>query len=100
MAYTHFSNFKFCFIILVLPFLEQFSGAAQPRRFPRTAENNGAGPLYPRHQRLRFVEKLAESNAEFVDGPYDHVLLDSSHWMLYERPEEVAELIPGWLGAE
>ena len=47
-----------------------------------------------------FVEKLAESNAEFGDGPYDHVLLDSPYWMLYRRPEEVDELIPGWLGAE
>lgn len=44
-----------------------------------------------------FVEALAESNAPFVSGPYDHVLIDTSHWMLHERPNEIADLIAGWL---
>jgi pimeloyl-ACP methyl ester carboxylesterase len=44
-----------------------------------------------------FVEKLAETNEPFVAGPYDHVLIDSSHWMLHERPDEIAELIVDWL---
>ena len=47
-----------------------------------------------------FVEELAESNEPFVDGPYDHVLIDSSHWMLHERPAEMAELISSWLLAD
>ncbi len=44
-----------------------------------------------------FVEALAETNAPFVAGSYDHVLIDTTHWMLHERPAEMAELIAGWL---
>ena len=47
-----------------------------------------------------FVDELAETNEPFVAGPYDHVLIDSSHWMLHERPEEIAELISSWLLAD
>jgi pimeloyl-ACP methyl ester carboxylesterase len=43
-----------------------------------------------------FVPELAESNAEFVDADYDHVLVETSHWMLHEQPEQVAELIREW----
>ena len=43
-----------------------------------------------------FVPELAQTNEPFVAGPYDHVLLDTSHWMLYEQPQEVAALIVDW----
>lgn len=44
-----------------------------------------------------FIPELAETNEPFVAGPYDHVLIDTTHWMLYERPREVADLITGWM---
>lgn len=44
-----------------------------------------------------FVEELSETNAPFVAGDYDHVLLESSHWMLHERPTEMADLIIDWI---
>ena len=44
-----------------------------------------------------FVDELAETNAPFVAGEYDHVLLDASHWLLHERPDEVADLILDWV---
>lgn len=45
-----------------------------------------------------FVPELATGSGRFVDADYDEVLLsDCSHWMMYERPAEVAELITGWV---
>jgi pimeloyl-ACP methyl ester carboxylesterase len=43
-----------------------------------------------------FVDELAETNAPFVDGPYDHVRIDSSHWMLWEQPDTIARLMLEW----
>lgn len=43
-----------------------------------------------------FVEALATGSGEFVSAPYDEVHLDSTHWMLYEQPVEVAKLIGEW----
>jgi pimeloyl-ACP methyl ester carboxylesterase len=43
-----------------------------------------------------FIPELATGNADFVAGEYDEVHLDTSHWMLYEEPGRVAELIADW----
>lgn len=43
-----------------------------------------------------FIPELATGNADFVEGDYDEVHLDTTHWMLYEEPQRVAELIGEW----
>jgi pimeloyl-ACP methyl ester carboxylesterase len=45
-----------------------------------------------------FIEELAEGNGDYVDAEYEEHVLATNHWMLYERPAEVAELILDWLG--
>lgn len=45
-----------------------------------------------------FVPEMAEGGGDFVDAEYDEVLLDTSHWMLYEAPAQVAGLTLDWLG--
>lgn len=45
-----------------------------------------------------FVPSLATGSGEFVEGPYDEVVLeDCSHWMIHEAPERVAGLVAEWL---
>ncbi len=44
-----------------------------------------------------FVPYREMANAEFVAADYDEFVLDTSHWMLYEAPERVAELVLDWL---
>ena len=43
-----------------------------------------------------FIPELATGSGEFVDAGYDEVMLETTHWMLYEAPEQVAELITEW----
>lgn len=44
-----------------------------------------------------FVEEMATGSGDYVEADYDEHLLDTSHWMLYEAPDEVAGLILDWL---
>ena len=44
----------------------------------------------------RPIPELATGNGEFVGAEYDEVALDTTHWMLYEAPEQVADLIAEW----
>ncbi len=46
-----------------------------------------------------FIPYGKDSNSEFVDADYDEFILETSHWMLFEAPEEVAELTLDWLGS-
>ena len=43
-----------------------------------------------------FIPELATGSGDYVSGAYDEVHIDTTHWMLYERPEEIAELIADW----
>ncbi len=44
-----------------------------------------------------FVPYRDMANAEFVAAEYDEFVLDTSHWMLFEAPDRVAELVLDWL---
>lgn len=43
-----------------------------------------------------FIPELAESNEPFMAADYDHVLVPGSHWLLYEQPDQISELIADW----
>ena len=43
-----------------------------------------------------FIPELATGNADFVVAEYDEVHIDTTHWMLYEQPDRIAELIADW----
>ncbi len=46
-----------------------------------------------------FVPEMASGSGDFVASEYDEVLLEgASHWVIHERPAEVAALIRDWLG--
>ncbi len=46
-----------------------------------------------------FIPELATGSGDFVEAEFDEVHLDTSHWMLYEEPSRVAELIADWCRA-
>lgn len=48
-------------------------------------------------QDFAFVDALATGSGEFVTAAYDEVHLDTTHWMLYDQPGEVARLIAEWM---
>ena len=43
-----------------------------------------------------FIAEMATGSGEFVAAEYDEVQLDATHWMLYEQPDRIAELIADW----
>ncbi len=48
---------------------------------------------------MAFVAEMATGSGDFVAAEYDEVLLEgASHWVVHERPREVAELIRDWMG--
>ncbi len=48
---------------------------------------------------LAFVPEMASGSGDFVDAEYDEVLVEgATHWVIHERPAEVAELIRDWMG--
>jgi len=46
-----------------------------------------------------FIPELSTGSGDYVNAEYDEYLLDTTHWMLYEAPEEVAGLVLDWLGS-
>ena len=47
---------------------------------------------------LAFVEEVATGSGEWVDAPYDEqVVAGTTHWMVHERPDEIARLIRDWM---
>ena len=45
-----------------------------------------------------FVPEMATGSGEFVDADYDEQIVPgTTHWMIHERPDEVARLITEWL---
>ena len=45
-----------------------------------------------------FVPEMATGSGEFVDAEFDeHIVPGTTHWMIHEKPEEVAALIRDWM---
>ena len=58
--------------------------------------HNPAGVLYgriPDYHLSELGRKMAEVTAKYVTGPYELIELSGSHWLLEERPNDVADAI-------
>jgi pimeloyl-ACP methyl ester carboxylesterase len=53
--------------------------------------------LHAEHD-VAFVPEMATGSGEFVDAEYDEQIVEgTSHWMVHERPGEIARLVRGWM---
>ncbi len=49
---------------------------------------------------LAFTRGLETGSGAFVDADYDEqVVPGTTHWMIHERPDEIARLVKDWVGA-
>ncbi len=47
---------------------------------------------------MAFVPEMASGSGDFVAADYDeHLLAGASHWVVHERPAEVADLVRDWM---
>jgi pimeloyl-ACP methyl ester carboxylesterase len=45
-----------------------------------------------------FVSEMATGSGEFVDAEYDEqIVAGTTHWMVHERPGEIARLVREWV---